>query len=294
MGVRARVRVRRKVPPTRARSSRGSVQVRERESKKAPSIAQQNQKPKTKKQKTFFFSIFCFRSFAHTNTQHAPCVIITGGCTQVSDCYGLRCDVWVGILTYSYDFLQSIGCPCSCETQNPTNASDWTALAELYSSTGVASSWTEDSGWTNASSDPCTTPWFGVHCTAEGHVYMLLLAGNGLEGPVPSVWSEMTDALTELAYIDLQNNELTSTLDGFANMASLKLLELSTNYISGTLDSLAPLGDNLERLRVRNNLLTGTGDAFLAAMGTAFQEFCKLTPGRKRLKTYNMCCERMN
>jgi hypothetical protein len=68
------------------------------------------------------------------------------------------------------------------------------ALVGLYNATGGAS-WSLSMGWRDfsaASSDPCTSSWFGVSCGAGDAVVALALSSNNLTGTLPSTVSALT------------------------------------------------------------------------------------------------------
>ena len=108
------------------------------------------------------------------------------------------------------------------------------ALQALFKATG-GPSWRNNSGWLDASSDPCS--WFGVQCSStaggEQHVSELLISNNNLVGTLPEALGDFV-ALTA---IDFGLNKLTGTLpSSFATLTQLYAISLKENSLSGPLN----------------------------------------------------------
>ena len=104
------------------------------------------------------------------------------------------------------------------------------ALAELFNTTG-GDDWENAEGW---NTDADLASWHGV-TVEDGRVRSLLLANNGLTGPVPPA----IVALTELKQLDLRNNDLAGSLPvDIGHLSELATLRLTGN---AGLDGLFPL-----------------------------------------------------
>lgn len=96
---------------------------------------------------------------------------------------------------------------------------DVPALVEFYNATN-GSNWSRNSNWLT---DAPVAEWHGVGVDADGHVELLFLSRNGLEGSIPR---EIGD-LVSLKRLQLDHNELSGPippeLGGLAELTELRL-----------------------------------------------------------------------
>ncbi len=99
------------------------------------------------------------------------------------------------------------------------------ALLAIFNTTS-GGSWTNNTGWATPT-DPCT--WFGISCDIDG-VSELNLKANGLSGPVPPEFGE----LTNLRVLIVDQNLLTGPLPSeLGNLTNLEVIDFYLNPISG-------------------------------------------------------------
>ena len=157
-------------------------------------------------------------------------------------------------------------------------ASQRQALLDLYSSTN-GPGWYTKTGWNGAAGTECT--WYGVRCdAAQGNVTELRFYSNGLGGPLPATFCNLTSlwyvdlssnaintaipsfaGCTALAYLDLGYDGLTGTIPSFASNTALYMLNLEHNGLSGSIPSFAANGE-LRQLFIPYNKLTGSIPSF--------------------------------
>ena len=114
---------------------------------------------------------------------------------------------------------------------------DRAALVALYGAAG-GPHWTNETNW---SSDAPLSAWFGV-TTESGRVTAVVLDGNGLAGPLPAEFGQ----LTRLEWLDLGDNALSGSLPpALGDLASLGGLYLHANPLTG------PLPQRLTQLPLR-------------------------------------------
>ena len=76
-------------------------------------------------------------------------------------------------LDYCGSYSRQAACPTRCNAVAPLEPAQKQALLELFNATSGAT-WTDNDGWTNATSDPCNFDpngkqnWDGVVCAAVG------------------------------------------------------------------------------------------------------------------------------
>ena len=147
---------------------------------------------------------------------------------------------------------------CSQVTQIPQTECE--ALLDLYQRT-KGQAWKNKWGW-GQSNEPCDwhsrkTSVFavaGVTCKS-GHVTMLLLNNNRLNGPIPQSISH----LTQLRYLFLAKNRLTGPIpDSLGNLSQLTKLWLNDNELSGTVPDFLGKLDQLKELLLNGNQFNGT------------------------------------
>ncbi len=167
--------------------------------------------------------------------------------------------------------LSSVGVP-ECDV----GVVERMALAELFTMTG-GEAWENAEGW---NTDNDLESWWGV-TVEDGAVQTLLLANNGLRGPVPPA----IVALTNLEQLDLRNNDLTGSLPvAIGHLSSLTTLRLAGN---AGLDGLFPF--SMVRMGQLDVLqYEGTGlcipptrgfEAWVAGVAVVEGPFCEDVPG---------------
>ena len=124
------------------------------------------------------------------------------------------------------------------------------ALVALYNSTD-GPNWSNHANWL-VTATPCAD-WFGVECN-EGHVDVLLLPANRLNGVIPGAVA----GLTGLEHLDLSMNQLSGGIPPeLADLTNLFFLNLSSNQLSGGIASELGNLPNLEQLDLSSNQLSG-------------------------------------
>ena len=133
-------------------------------------------------------------------------------------------------------------------------------MVAIYDSTD-GDNWDNNSGWLETDTPPCN--WDGVTCDDE-LVTKLYFYGNNLNGILPSEIGNLTNLtylglghnqltslppeignLTNLTYLDLGHNQLTSLPPGIGNLTNLYEIILHSNQFS----SLPPEIGNLTNLK---------------------------------------------
>jgi len=162
--------------------------------------------------------------------------------------------------------------PTDCTGVAQIPATECQGLLALYTSTAGAS-WSNSTGkWITTT--PCS--WFGVTCTS-GHVTQLQLIGNNLVGTIPAA---MMTGLTSLKILDLSSNTLTGTIPALPS--ALTQLYLYINSLSGTIPAL-PSG--LIDLDLGSNQLTGSIPTLPAGLTLLDLTFNQLSGGIPVLPT---------
>ena len=119
--------------------------------------------------------------------------------------------------------------PFDCATITQVPRAECEALVALYDSTDGAN-WYRKTDWLQIDT-PCS--WYGVTCSAAGHVTSLELDTNGLRGAIPP---ELGD-LTELEVLDLSYNYLVGAIpDTLGNLSHVWLFHLDLNELTGPID----------------------------------------------------------
>jgi Leucine-rich repeat (LRR) protein len=162
------------------------------------------------------------------------------------------------VLTLLWSQLAHARTDCSQVTQIPQTECE--ALLDLYQRTN-GHAWKKkwDWGYTN---EPCD--WHsrknsvfavaGVTCKS-GHVTVLHLNNNRLNGPIPQSISH----LTQLRYLFLAKNRLTGPIhDSLSNLSQLTKLWLNDNELSGTIPDFLGKLDQLKELLLNGNQFEGT------------------------------------
>jgi VCBS repeat-containing protein len=130
------------------------------------------------------------------------------------------------------------------------------ALADLYISAG-GPQWSNHTNWLQTNT-PCS--WYGVLCN-NGHVIVLNLPNNDLDGPLPPSLGN----LSQLVVLNLANNHLTSGIPfELGNLAKLQTLDLYGNQLSDPIPFTLGNMASLQTLRLYNNHLRGEIPAQLA------------------------------
>eukprot|EP01083_Nonionella_stella_P150661 480360_1 len=154
------------------------------------------------------------------------------------------------------------------EIQNEHNA-----LKDFYHSTnGIF--WLKNWDFTNGT----LCGQYGVSCSDDGYITQLKLVGNNLTGTIPDVFRNLQNMveldlsrnflsgsttfiadLPLLQVLRLNQNQLVGTIheDIFRYIQPLKVFEIESNYIDGTIPSTFGLQRNLEVFRISNNKISG-------------------------------------
>ena len=113
-------------------------------------------------------------------------------------------------------------------TRCATSQTEKDALVSIYDSLGGAARTTS---W-DTNKCPCLHQWYGVVCDAQGHIVSLDLSQNGLVGPIPAAFQD----LTWLNSIKLYANKLTGCIPTFfAGNTNLQTLYLQNNKLIGSI-----------------------------------------------------------
>jgi hypothetical protein len=114
--------------------------------------------------------------------------------------------------------------------------------------------WIESDGWLEANND-CPCCFFGVTCEGDS-VVSIELKGNNVSGVIPSDLYRLT-ALTSL---DLSKNFFIRgwLAPQVGQLSNLKILDLSTNFLTSTLPNEIGLLTDLEIFRINSNGMTGS------------------------------------
>ncbi|GLD96058.1 hypothetical protein PINS_up004736 [Pythium insidiosum] len=112
---------------------------------------------------------------------------------------------------------------------------------------------TEGAQWINKwdvqrlEADPCVENWYGVRCDADGHIISIRLSRNNLIGYIPVEFPRV--ALRYLRELDLSSNFLTGTVpSSLSRLTSLRVLRLDNNWFVGQLPSSISALSDLEYL----------------------------------------------
>ncbi len=123
------------------------------------------------------------------------------------------------------------------------------ALADIFLNTN-GMNWANHTDWLR-NNTPCT--WYGVLCN-NGHVILLDLRNNGLNGTLPPSLND----LTGLVSLGLSGNNLAGPIPPLLNgLTQLQALDLSNNHLSGGLPALLGSLTNLNSLNLSANALSG-------------------------------------
>ncbi len=132
------------------------------------------------------------------------------------------------------------------------------ALIALYNSTD-GDNWTINSGWKGNNPEPdgfseigSENTWHGVF--ASGFVYTLFLDGNGLAGPIPPEFGN----LTNLQYVYLYSNQISGAIPPeLGALTNLRDFYLDDNQLSGAIPPELGNLSNIQFLSLPDNQLTG-------------------------------------
>ncbi|MBK8905299.1 MAG: hypothetical protein IPM53_29220 [Anaerolineaceae bacterium] len=139
------------------------------------------------------------------------------------------------------------GFDCAAVSEIP--AAECQALVAFYEATAGAN-WADNSGWL-ATDTPCS--WPGVTC-AGGHVDMLGIYFNNLQGQLPAALAD----LTQLRVLDLHNNALTGPIPAeYGRLTNLEYIDLSVNQLTGSIPETFGELAALQSLNLAHNELAG-------------------------------------
>jgi hypothetical protein len=130
-----------------------------------------------------------------------------------------------------------------CAGQSAIPQPECAALVALYNANPGASF---NANWLQTGSSPCT--WTGITC-AGGSVTEIQLTGIGLTNIPASI-----NALTKLAHLGLDQNQLTGAPTQIGTLADLQFLDLSNNQMVSVPVSIGNL-TKLDQLWLNNNQL---------------------------------------
>jgi hypothetical protein len=139
----------------------------------------------------------------------------------------------------------------SCAEVTEIPQSECEALVALYHSTN-GDHWRYNSWWL-VTTRPCR--WYGVTCSAAGHVRRLLLSHNQLTGSIPPELGN----LSSLESLLLSHNQLTGSIPPeLGNLSSLLSLWLFSNQLMGSIPPELGNLSSLLSLWLFSNQLTGS------------------------------------
>ncbi|KAI9117651.1 hypothetical protein K1719_011817 [Acacia pycnantha] len=144
------------------------------------------------------------------------------------------------VLTFLFEHL-------ACQQPN----TDDSFVSEFLKNMSSASSSSSSQAF-NLSASVCS--WPGVSCDANKEVVELIVSGMGLSGPIPD---NTIGKLNKLQILDLSNNTITALPSDFWSLGSLKVLNLSSNQISGSLASNFGNFGLLEAFDLSSNRFSG-------------------------------------
>jgi hypothetical protein len=158
-----------------------------------------------------------------------------------------------------------------CTAQSEIPPEECNALVDLYNSTNGAS-WTNQDNWLTTDTP---SNWYGV-AVSYGHVVILNVSGNNLNGTIP-------DSIGDLTYADqiwLFDNQLSGSIPTtITNLVNLTKLGLFNNQLTDNLP--ADIGDmtNLTHLSLDRNQLSGEIPASITSLAglTEFSLSCGQT-----------------
>lgn len=124
-------------------------------------------------------------------------------------------------------------------------------LKVIYDSMG-GNGW-RDNNWLDNDYHYCE--WSGVECDGKGEVIRISLSNKNLSGPISRFFS----CLPYLKWLDLSNNNLTSSLDSswLCKLNQLKYLNLESNFIYSPIPQCICDLSQLMYLHLGNNFLEG-------------------------------------
>ena len=139
----------------------------------------------------------------------------------------------------------------------PLAEADREALTALYRSTGGVH-WGNNDNWL---SDEPGNKWHGVETDADGHVVVLDLRNNALNGEIPPQLGN----LVNLRELRLRENQLRGEIpEELGNLSNLEVLSLARNRLGGTIPPVLGNLTNLRELRIWSNDLDGEIPSALA------------------------------
>jgi len=168
---------------------------------------------------------------------------------------------------YTHEPALPLGCQYNASTSDAwlgdgVRKEQRDVLMNLYDSTG-GDQWRTSDNW--GEGDPCWDAWYGVTCDDHGHVTMLELADNRLDGMLPDTLGRLTSMLkldlstTQAAYhsyVNLNANHLHGSFPSLAEMTRLEEIEVSGNNFQALPQDLYLNAKTLRLLSASRNQLT--------------------------------------
>ncbi|CAI7804219.1 unnamed protein product, partial [Closterium sp. NIES-54] len=229
-----------------------------------------------------------------TQRAAAACAICDSAAAQGLLCWGGTCLPNVTSTTAHPDGLAPAPMYCSGSPVVTISNVDAVALAALKAAIGVSfTTWAPATFCTVAPTTPITGTWDGVLCNSAGRVVSLLLPNSKLTGTLPLVVS----TLTALTAIDLTSNLLLGRLDEVATqlrlLTNLKSIDLSYNWLSGSVPAFMFTLPSLTKITMGYNYLTGALPPVTSPLSVVDVQFNFLA-GTFPTLTLSLCAARMN
>ena len=153
----------------------------------------------------------------------------------------------------------------SCEPEDPKDCPEAEALMAIFDATG-GENWVFSDNW--GVGCPCENDWYGVSCNEAGKVDRIDLGLNNLKGDIPASISE----LSELIFLDLGENEITSLPNSIGELDKLEVLALPFNSLTELPESVGEM-ESLFTLAVYTNPLNSLPSTLLDLSELTFLSF---------------------
>jgi hypothetical protein len=155
---------------------------------------------------------------------------------------------WTSITAVNIDFNTPIipPPPGPCDGNTVLPAAQCAALVSLYNAT-FGANWVDKTNWLKG--NPCT--WVGVICTGS-NVTTIDLEANNLTGTLPDL-----TALTNLSVLDLSDNFIGGTIPAsLGSLKNLTYLDIDNNQLTGAIPAQLGGATKLNTLSLEENQLT--------------------------------------